>query len=41
MLVVEDNADAADSLARVLETWGHAVRIATDGPTALAEIEAE
>jgi two-component system CheB/CheR fusion protein len=36
VLVVEDDADAASSLAEVLELWGHEVRIAHDGPAALA-----
>jgi CheY-like chemotaxis protein len=36
ILVVEDNMDAADSLARLLEMFGHEVRVARDGPQALA-----
>ena len=40
MLIVEDNRDAAESLARTLEVWGHHVRVATDGSSALAEIDA-
>jgi len=32
---VDDNADAADSLAMVLRAWGHDVRTAHDGPSAL------
>ncbi len=35
VLVVDDNVDAADSLAMVLRAWGHDVRTAHDGPTAL------
>ncbi len=35
MLVVDDNRDAADSLAELLELWGHEVRIAYDGEAAL------
>ena len=35
MLVVDDNRDAADSLAMLLSLWGHAVETARDGPTAL------
>ena len=36
VLVVDDNRDAAESLTVLLELWGHAVRIANDGPDALA-----
>jgi CheY-like chemotaxis protein len=35
VLVADDNRDAADSLARILELYGHEVRIAYDGATAL------
>lgn len=35
VLVVDDNVDAADSLAMVLHAWGHDVRTAHDGPSAL------
>src|SRR5215470_10822218 len=35
IVVVEDNADAAESLAMLLELLGHEVRIAPDGPAAL------
>jgi PAS domain S-box-containing protein len=38
VLLVEDNEDAAESLARVLELWGHQVRVASDGPGALTEL---
>jgi two-component system CheB/CheR fusion protein len=31
VLVVEDNADAADTLREMLELWGHAVEVARDG----------
>jgi CheY-like chemotaxis protein len=31
VLVVEDNADAADSLCVLLEVWGHEVRVAFNG----------
>jgi two-component system CheB/CheR fusion protein len=34
-LVVDDNVDAAESLAMLMESWGHEVQIAHDGPTAL------
>lgn len=36
VLVVDDNTDAAQSLAAVVESWGHAVRVAADGEQALA-----
>jgi two-component system OmpR family response regulator len=35
VLVVEDHADTADSLALLLTLFGHEVRVARDGPTAL------
>ncbi len=35
VLVVDDNRDAADSLAMLVETWGHTAQIAYDGFTAL------
>lgn len=36
VLVVEDNAGAAKILAKLLEKfWGHDVRVAHDGPTAI------
>lgn|GEM_PF-99157 len=35
ILLVEDNADSADILARVLERLGHRVRVASDGRTAV------
>ena len=35
VLVVDDNVDAADSLALLLSMLGHEVRTAYDGPTAL------
>ncbi len=35
LLVVDDNRDAADSLAMLLRLQGHEVRVAHDGPTAL------
>jgi PAS domain S-box-containing protein len=40
LLVVDDNRDAADSLALLLEAAGHPVRVAYDGRTALAVAEA-
>lgn len=38
ILVVDDNADSADTTAMVLETFGAQVRIARDGPAALAQL---
>ena len=35
VLVVDDNVDAADTLARLLDSFGHAVRTAGTGPQAL------
>jgi CheY-like chemotaxis protein len=35
VLIVDDYRDAADSLALLLRAWGHDVRVAHDGPTAL------
>jgi signal transduction histidine kinase/DNA-binding response OmpR family regulator len=40
ILVVDDNVDAANSLAMVLRLEGHEVRTARDGPTALAASQA-
>jgi DNA-binding response OmpR family regulator len=37
VLVAEDNADVADSLALLLETEGHEVHVVDDGVAALAE----
>lgn len=39
VLVVDDNADAAAMLADALETFGHEVRTAHDGPSALEVAE--
>jgi signal transduction histidine kinase/CheY-like chemotaxis protein len=36
VLVVDDNRDAADTLAQALKAFGHDVRVAYDGPSALA-----
>ncbi len=41
ILVVDDNVDAAESLAMLLRTEGHDVRVAHDGPAALAAIDAD
>jgi DNA-binding response OmpR family regulator len=35
VLVADDNRDAADTLATVLRLWGHEVRVAYDGQSAL------
>jgi PAS domain S-box-containing protein len=40
VLVVDDNVDAAESLALLLEVLGHAARVAHDGPSALSEAAA-
>jgi PAS domain S-box-containing protein len=40
ILVVDDNIDAAQSLALLLRTQGHQVRTATDGRTALTAVAA-
>jgi PAS domain S-box-containing protein len=39
VLVVDDNRDAADLLAAVLQAMGHEVEVAYDGPEALAKLE--
>jgi signal transduction histidine kinase/CheY-like chemotaxis protein len=39
ILVVDDNADAAQSLAMLLEAGGHEARTAPDGPSALTLME--
>jgi CheY-like chemotaxis protein len=39
VLVVDDNPDAADALAAVLDLLGHDVRVCYDGPAALALAE--
>ncbi len=36
VLVVDDRRDVSYTLRRLLETWGHTVLVAADGPTALA-----
>ncbi len=40
MLVVDDNVDAADSLAMLLRLKGREVRVCYDGPSALAMADA-
>jgi signal transduction histidine kinase len=41
LLVVDDNVDAAETLAALLEMDGHAVSVAYDGPSALERAVAE
>ena len=36
VLIVDDNADCADSTADLLQFWGFAVQVARDGQTGLA-----
>lgn len=36
VLIADDNADAAETLARILETAGHAVRVVYNGTAAMA-----
>jgi CheY-like chemotaxis protein len=38
VLVVDDNADAAESLAEIVRMLGHVVEVAFDGPTALERV---
>jgi two-component system CheB/CheR fusion protein len=40
VLVVEDNADAADTLREMLELWGHLVDVARDGADGVARARA-
>src|SRR5262245_60219161 len=39
VLIVDDNADAADSLALLLKLWGYEGRVAYDGSAALAAFQ--
>jgi CheY-like chemotaxis protein len=39
VLVVDDNADAAESLGEILTSYGHEVRVAHDAPEALQVVE--
>jgi CheY-like chemotaxis protein len=41
ILIVEDNADAADTLRRLLELAGHRVRVAQDGIAGLEALLAD
>ena len=36
VLVVDDSVDSAETLGELLKIWGHDVRLAHDGPAALA-----
>jgi CheY-like chemotaxis protein len=38
VLVVDDNRDSADTLAALLEAWGHEVQTCYDGPSVLAAV---
>jgi len=40
VLVVDDNDDAAESLAELVEMFGHVAEVAHDGPAALAKARA-
>ena len=40
VLVVDDNADAAESLSLLLQVQGHEVRVVHDGPAAIDEVAA-
>jgi len=40
VLVVDDNQDAAESLAELVQMFGHAVEVVHDGPTAVAMVRA-
>jgi CheY-like chemotaxis protein len=37
VLVVDDNIDSADTMAELVRIWGHDVRTAHDGPSALEQ----
>lgn len=36
VLIIDDSPDTADSLAQLVRLWGHAPRVAYDGPAGLA-----
>ncbi|HEV7732747.1 MAG TPA: response regulator [Candidatus Binatia bacterium] len=36
ILIVEDHVESAESLAELLELWGHETHVAYDGPTGVA-----
>jgi len=39
VLIVEDNADAADVLSALLQSWGHTVHTVDNGPEALERVD--
>ena len=39
VLIVDDNEDAAQSLALLVRSWGHEAVVATDGPSAISVAE--
>ena len=39
VLIVDDDADSRETLGMVVESWGHEVAQAVDGPTALSAME--
>ena len=41
VLVVDDNADSAETMAEMLKLWGHEVQTAHDGPAALEAARAQ
>jgi CheY-like chemotaxis protein len=41
VLVVDDNADSAETMAEMLKLWGHEVQMAHDGPGALEAARAQ
>jgi CheY-like chemotaxis protein len=41
VLVVDDNADSAETMAEMLKLWGHEVQTAHDGPGALEAARAQ
>jgi two-component system, chemotaxis family, CheB/CheR fusion protein len=41
VLVVDDNADVAETLGMLLSHWGHDVKSAADGPTAIETAAAQ
>jgi PAS domain S-box-containing protein len=38
VLIVDDNRDSADTLAALLDAWGHEVRTSYDGPSAITAV---
>jgi CheY-like chemotaxis protein len=41
VLIVDDNRDAAQTLADLVELWGRSVRVVHDGPSALEQVLTE